>query len=90
MTIELIGLTFGTLGKLIIAYTAIKVHNHIYKEHNIDAQWNKLQSILLEPEPENVTELRRQAKGYITRLDKIRGMNVLDACPELAEFWNKW
>lgn len=77
-----------TLRSVDIGYKMLNRGNH--KEHNIDAQWHKLQSVLLEPEPDNVAELRKQAKGYITRLDKIRGMNVLDACPELAEFWNKW
>ena len=36
MTVEFIGFTLGTVGKLLIAYTAIMVHYRVRKEHRID------------------------------------------------------
>ena len=36
MTLEFIGFTLGTIGKIFIAYTAIRVHYRFRKEHKID------------------------------------------------------
>jgi len=36
MNLEIIGLTFDVLGKVLIAYTAIKVHYRVRHEHQID------------------------------------------------------
>lgn len=36
MILEFIGYTLGTIGKLLIAYTAIMVHHRVRKEHKID------------------------------------------------------
>jgi len=33
---ELLGHTFDTVGKIIIAYTALRVHFRFWKEHKID------------------------------------------------------
>lgn len=54
------------------------------------AQWDLLEKIILEAEPENVKDLRSQAKTYITSLDNIRNTNILEACPEFQEFWHTW
>jgi MoaA/NifB/PqqE/SkfB family radical SAM enzyme len=58
--------------------------------NNKGEQWKKLSYMLSEPEPDNVAELRKMAKGYITRLDSIRNKNILEACPELEDFWSEW
>ena len=34
--IEIVGITIGTIGKLLIAWTAISVHRRILLEHKID------------------------------------------------------
>lgn len=36
MSFEFLGFTIGTIGKLLIAYTAIAVHYRVRKEHKID------------------------------------------------------
>lgn len=36
MNIEIIGFTLDALGKIMIAYTALKVHHRFYKEHKVD------------------------------------------------------
>lgn len=36
MSIEVIGFTLDTLGKIMVAYTAIRVHRRFWKEHKID------------------------------------------------------
>lgn len=38
MNLEFIGFTLGTIGKLLIAYTAVAVHYRVRKEHKIDQQ----------------------------------------------------
>lgn len=37
MNLEFIGFTLGTIGKLMIGFTAIMVHYRFRKEHKIDA-----------------------------------------------------
>lgn len=37
MTIELLGATIDLVGKILIAYTAVRVHRHVWREHRIDA-----------------------------------------------------
>jgi hypothetical protein len=36
MNITTIGLTIDTIGKLMVSYTAIKVHHRFWQEHKID------------------------------------------------------
>ena len=36
MSIELIGFTLDVIGKLMVAYTAIRVHYRFWKEHRVD------------------------------------------------------
>jgi len=36
MYLEAIGLTLSTIGKLLIAFSALKVHFRMFKEHSID------------------------------------------------------
>lgn len=36
MNYEFLGYTIGTVGKLMVAYTAIMVHYRVRKEHKID------------------------------------------------------
>lgn len=36
MELEIIGLTLDTLGKLFIAYAALRVHHRVLNEHKID------------------------------------------------------
>jgi rRNA processing protein Gar1 len=36
MNPEIIGLTISMIGKVMVAYTAIKVHFRVWKEHSID------------------------------------------------------
>lgn len=36
MSIEFIALTFDIIGKIMIAYTALKVHHRFRKEHRVD------------------------------------------------------
>lgn len=33
---EFIGYTIDTLGKILVAYTAIRVHHRVWQEHKID------------------------------------------------------
>jgi len=33
---ELLGLTIDTIGKLLVSYTAVRVHYRFWKEHRID------------------------------------------------------
>lgn len=34
--VELIGFILGTAGKIMVAYTVVKVHYRVWKEHRID------------------------------------------------------
>lgn len=36
MNLTLIGATFATLGEVLVAYTVIRVHHRVMKEHQID------------------------------------------------------
>jgi hypothetical protein len=38
MSLELIGFIIDTLGKILVAFTAIRVHGRFWKEHKIDAK----------------------------------------------------
>jgi hypothetical protein len=53
-------------------------------------QWIILKNVMNSPEPDNVVELRAQAKKYITTLDTIRNTSILEACPEFQNFWHSW
>lgn len=33
---ELLGFTLDVIGKVMVAYTAIAVHRHVWKEHKVD------------------------------------------------------
>lgn len=35
---EIIAITFDVFGTILIAFTALRVHHHVIKEHKIDAQ----------------------------------------------------
>lgn len=37
MNLELFGFILNTIGTIMVAYTAIAVHHHLWKEHKIDA-----------------------------------------------------
>jgi len=36
MTLDLIGMSVQTLGELFVAYTVLRVHNRVMREHDID------------------------------------------------------
>ncbi len=36
MNIELLGFTLDVIGKIMVAYAAIKVHHRFWKEHKVD------------------------------------------------------
>jgi len=36
MSLEFIGFTIGTIGKIMVAFTAVAVHYRVWKEHQID------------------------------------------------------
>ena len=36
MNIEFLGFTLDVIGKVLVAYTAIKVHHRFWKEHKVD------------------------------------------------------
>lgn len=36
MSLEFIGFTLGTIGKIMVAFTAVTVHYRVWKEHKID------------------------------------------------------
>lgn len=36
MNLEFLGFTLDVIGKIMVAYTAIAVHHHVWKEHKID------------------------------------------------------
>jgi len=36
MNIELLGFTLDVVGKVLVAYAAIKVHHRFWKEHKVD------------------------------------------------------
>ncbi|KPJ85225.1 hypothetical protein AMJ57_03880 [Parcubacteria bacterium SG8_24] len=38
MDLEMIGITADTVGKLMVAFTALRVHHRVLKEHQIDDQ----------------------------------------------------
>ncbi|MDP4000790.1 MAG: hypothetical protein Q8P83_00940 [bacterium] len=38
INLEFIGFTIDTLGKILVAYTAIRVHHRVWKEHRIDGK----------------------------------------------------
>lgn len=40
------------------------------------------------PDEEYCIAQRKQFKSKIQQLDRVRGTNFLDACPELEDFWN--
>lgn len=40
------------------------------------------------PDEEYCIAQRKQFKSKIQQLDRVRGTNILDACPELEDFWN--
>lgn len=38
LNLEFIGFTIDSLGKILVAYTAIRVHHRVWQEHKIDGQ----------------------------------------------------
>ena len=58
---------------------------HIIKGHSFDILKEKVFNDV--PPEDYQVKQRKRFKQMITQLDRVRGTNILDACPELEDFW---